>query len=96
MGFSIGDRVRANISDCPGLDIGECGTVVGFDAWGAAVVEWDELNPHRHDSDGLARDGHGWYTHDDMLEYAYKYYDLGQLPEIDTEDMKLLFDIEEA
>lgn len=96
MEFSIGDRVRAKFSDCPGLEVGECGTVVGFSALDDAVVEWDEFNPERHNADGLTSEGHGWYTHDDMLEFAYLDFDLGEFPEADSEGMKLLFDIEEA
>lgn len=93
MNFSIGDRVGSKINDCPGLEFGERGTIVGYDCWDSPIVEWDEYNPNRHDADGLTKDGHGWFVPCDYLELIFDDHDLGQLPEASPADIKFLFDM---
>lgn len=91
MDLQEGDRVISIREDLPGLSAGEYGTFVGYDRYGGYLnIEWDDFNPHRHDGDGLVKDGHGWFV-DEMYVTILGPDDLGELPECDEESSSILF-----
>lgn len=81
----IGDYVRSVSEDFPGLMFGEFGTVVG--EWiGSPLIEWDEYNQHRHNSDNRVKTGHGWFVSSCNIEVV-KANDLGEIVNTDLNDL---------
>ena len=91
--YSVGDRVVSLIDDSA-LFVGETGVVVKTQGRRPPVIEWDEFNPERHDSDGLVPNGHGWYIFDNnhiTLDMSPK-EDLGEFtPNLAPDSIASLF-----
>lgn len=93
MNFQVGDRVRSLLCDYPGLDYGECGTIIKLRECTTPVIEWDEFNPERHNCDGLVMNGHGWFVYkNSQIELIHQYEDLGEICDTHMDISKFLFD----
>lgn len=95
MNFQVGDRVKSLLSDLPGLDSGEYGTIIKLRERATPVIEWDTYNPSRHDCDGRVKHGHGWYVYENsQIELVHQCQDLGELPKINANEVSnILFGV---
>lgn len=93
MDFQVGDEVRSLLDDYPGLNYGECGTIIKLRKQNTPVIEWHEFNPERHSCDGLVMNGHGWFVYEDsQIELIRRCEDLGDICDTHMDVSKFLFD----
>ena len=60
----IGMRVKVNMK---GSQInGKCGTIIKDNGQSIGIA-FDEYRAYRHNCDGLAKSGHGWFVHIDYI-----------------------------
>lgn len=68
--YTPGQRVKFIYKCKYKIEYGEKGTVVPnlLDEKGIVAIDWDKEEDGRHDCDGTARDGHGWWVPKDYVE----------------------------